>query len=146
MKESSKDTPKEKSKQCAHDYELLRNSRSSGVQFYFVTSNCVSWASLMAQWQRICLQCRRCWFDPWVREGGNGNPLQYSCLGNPMDRGAWRATVYAVTKSQTRLKRLSSSSSYHKQCFSEHWGTRVSFHSGIAGFFFFNFILFLNFT
>ena len=31
----------------------------------------------------------------------NGNPLQYSCLGNPMDRGAWRATVHRVTKSQT---------------------------------------------
>ena len=30
--------------------------------------------------------------------GGNGNPLQYSCLGNPMDRGAWQATVYGVTK------------------------------------------------
>ena len=28
---------------------------------------------------------------------GNGNPLQYSCLGNPMDRGAWRATVHEVT-------------------------------------------------
>ena len=34
---------------------------------------------------------------------GNGNPLQYSCLGNPMDRGAWQATVYRVTKSQTQL-------------------------------------------
>ena len=33
----------------------------------------------------------------------NGNPLQYSCLENPMDRGAWRATVYGVTKSWTRL-------------------------------------------
>ena len=33
--------------------------------------------------------------------GGNGNPLQYSCLKNPMDRGAWRATVHSVTKSQT---------------------------------------------
>ena len=31
----------------------------------------------------------------------NGNPLQYSCLGNPMDRGAWWATVCGVTKSQT---------------------------------------------
>ena len=29
---------------------------------------------------------------------GNGNPLQYSCLGNPMDRGAWWATVHGVTK------------------------------------------------
>ena len=33
--------------------------------------------------------------------GGNGNPLQYSCLGNPMDRGAWRAVVHGVTKSWT---------------------------------------------
>ena len=39
--------------------------------------------------------------------GGHGNPLQYSCLENPMDRGAWRATVNGVAKSQTRLKRLS---------------------------------------
>ena len=30
----------------------------------------------------------------------NGNPLQYSCLGNPVDRGAWRAAVHGVTKSQ----------------------------------------------
>ena len=34
---------------------------------------------------------------------GNGNPLQYSCLENPMDRGAWRATVHRVAKSWTRL-------------------------------------------
>ena len=35
--------------------------------------------------------------------GGHGNPLQYSCLKNPMDRGAWRATVHRVTKSRIRL-------------------------------------------
>ena len=34
---------------------------------------------------------------------GNGNPLQYSCLENPMDRGAWQGTVHGVAKSQTRL-------------------------------------------
>ena len=34
---------------------------------------------------------------------GSGNPLQYSCLGNPMDRGAWWATVHGVAKSRTRL-------------------------------------------
>ena len=34
---------------------------------------------------------------------GNGNPLQYSCLENPMDGGAWRATVYGVAKSWTWL-------------------------------------------
>ena len=32
---------------------------------------------------------------------GNGNPLQYSCLGNPVDRGAWQAAVHGVAKSQT---------------------------------------------
>ena len=34
---------------------------------------------------------------------GHGNPLQYSCLENPLDRGAWRATVHMVSKSWTRL-------------------------------------------
>ena len=34
---------------------------------------------------------------------GNGDPLQYSCLENPMDGGAWRATVHGVAQSQTRL-------------------------------------------
>ena len=38
---------------------------------------------------------------------GNGNPLQYSCLKNPMGREAWQATVHRVIKSQTWLKRLS---------------------------------------
>ena len=41
----------------------------------------------------------------------NGNPLQYSCLENPRDRGAWWAAIYGVAQSWTRLKRLSSSSS-----------------------------------
>ena len=38
---------------------------------------------------------------------GNGNPFQYSCLENPMDRGAWWAAVHGVAQSQTQLKRLS---------------------------------------
>ena len=36
--------------------------------------------------------------------GGHGNPLQYSCLENPMDRGAWWATINSVSKSRTGLK------------------------------------------
>ena len=39
--------------------------------------------------------------------GGHGNPLQYSCLEKPMDRGAWRATVHEVPKRWTQLKQLS---------------------------------------
>ena len=38
---------------------------------------------------------------------GHGNPLQYSCLENTVDRGVWQAAVHGVAKSQTRLKRLS---------------------------------------
>ena len=44
---------------------------------------------------------------------GNGTPLQYSCLENPMDGGAWWAAVYGVAQSRTGLKRLSSSSLFH---------------------------------
>ena len=50
-------------------------------------------------------QCRRYvrhGFDPWVGKipgGGHGNQLQYSCLGNSIDRGAWKATVHRVTES-----------------------------------------------
>ena len=40
----------------------------------------------------------------WSPEGGHGNPLQYSCLENPMDRGAWWAAVHGVTKSCTWLR------------------------------------------
>ena len=39
--------------------------------------------------------------------GGNGNPLQYSCLENPVDRGAYWATVHRLSKSRTQLKQLS---------------------------------------
>ena len=60
------------------------------------------------------LAMRETWVRSLGREDspgkGNGNPLQYSCLENPKDRGAWWAAVYRVAQSQTRLKWLSSSS------------------------------------
>ena len=46
--------------------------------------------------------------------GGRGNPLQYSCLENPLDRGAEWTIVHAVTESQTRLKQLSIQASRRK--------------------------------
>ena len=46
---------------------------------------------------------------------GNGNPLQYSCLENPRDGGAWWAAVYGVAQSWTRLKWLSSSSRFQRK-------------------------------
>ena len=53
---------------------------------------------------------------------GNGNPLQYSCLENPMGGGAWWAAVHGVAQSRTRLKRLSSSSSSS----SKIWASQVT--------------------
>ena len=64
------------------------------------------WASLVAQMVKFAYSAE----DPGLIPGsgrsrgeGNGNSLQYSCLENPMDRGAWLATVHGVTKCQTRL-------------------------------------------
>ena len=61
----------------------------------------------MAQWYSAVQEM---WeihgFGPCVRRspgGGSGDPLQYSCLGNPMDRGAWWATVHEVAKNWTGL-------------------------------------------
>ena len=57
-----------------------------------------------------CRRLKRFRFHPWIGEdspgGRHGNPLQYSCLENPMDRGAWWATVRRVERSQTQLKRV----------------------------------------
>ena len=47
--------------------------------------------------------------------GGHSNPLQYSCLENPMDRGAWQATAHRVTKSWVRLKQFSTHRFVSKQ-------------------------------
>ena len=51
-----------------------------------------------------CRICKGCWLNPWVGKihgEGHGNPLQYSCLENPMGRGAWQATVHSVIVNQT---------------------------------------------
>ena len=47
----------------------------------------------------------------------NGNPLQYSCLEDPRDGGAWWAAIYGVTQSRTRLKQLSLSLAYQENMF-----------------------------
>ena len=52
------------------------------------------------------------WEDP--QEEGMANPLQYSCLENPMDRRAWWTTVHRFADSQTQLKRLSTHATYSK--------------------------------
>ena len=66
----------------------------------------------MAQGKESTYQCERlkkCGFVPWVGKipgVGNGSPLQYSCLVNSMDRGAWQATVHGVLMNQIQLSPL----------------------------------------
>ena len=64
----------------------------------------------------------------WGRSlgGGLGNPLQYSCLENPMDRGAWQAAVHRVTKSQTRLTQLSMHTCYLEKGLRTAWAVGFS--------------------
>ena len=92
-KESS--TDKESGTNC-HWYKMER-----------LTKEPMAHSTKLARWLR--------WYknppamqETWIQlgrsaGGGQGNPLQYSCLENPMDRGVWRATVHGVTKSLTRL-------------------------------------------
>ena len=57
--------------------------------------------------RRTCCLAFMCCSATWVRKtpgGGHGYPLQYSCLKNSLDRGAWWATVHGVSKSWTRLR------------------------------------------
>ena len=58
--------------------------------------------------------------------GGYGNPFRYSCLENPMGRGAWRATVHGVAKSRTWLKRLSRNTHIGRGCL---WSSLTYFGS-----------------
>ena len=63
----------------------------------------------------------RCRFDPWVKKvpgGGNGNPLQYSCLKNSMDRGAWQATAHGVTKRSDMTWRVNTQ---HRHSLTPRW-------------------------
>ena len=67
-----------------------------------------------------CRRHRRCRFDPWVRKipwRRKWQPTPVSCLEDPMDRGAWWATVHGVAKSQTRLKWLSTLFCVPQNCY-----------------------------
>ena len=103
------------------------SERDSVNSFYQMTSTSISSARVVSQayspdsfsfpggtsGKELACQCRttkRFLFNPWVRKipwRRSGNPLQYSCLKNPMDREAWQATVHRVAKSWAWLKWLS---------------------------------------
>jgi len=96
---SSQNSKKTCGKSIAYSSGALGEIRQE-IQFWSVTHHNLSR-------EKFPIRCNPM---DYSREG-NGNPLQYSCLGDPMDRGAWWAAVHGVAQSQTRLKWLSSSSS-----------------------------------
>ena len=92
---------------------------SFGLQIFPSISVFSSESALRIRWPKYCNSVKL-WAVPhkptwegqfqvkasdktWPTGEGNGNPLQYSCLENPMDRGAWQTLVHRVTKSQTWL-------------------------------------------
>ena len=73
------------------------------------------------EWRKSETERQIPYINTYIGEG-NGNPLQYSCLENPVDRGAWWAAVCGVSQSQTWLKQLSSSSSSNTHIWNlERW-------------------------
>ena len=72
-------------------------------------NNCMSgtrgYVNLLKQWNNIGTSATT-QVTTWLSLQGNGSPLQFSCLENSMDGGAWQATVHRVTKSQTQLSNL----------------------------------------
>ena len=80
-----------------HDLVTKQQRSYSYFTVYLKTGKRVDLKSSHHKKKRICNYVRR-----WIGEG-NGTPLQYSCLENPMDGGAWQAAVLGVAKSRTRL-------------------------------------------
>ena len=96
-------------------YSCLENPRDGGAWWASVSGVAQSWTRLKQLSSSSSKYTINCYFvneiypiEP-IHGEGNGNPLQYSCLENPVDRGAWWAAVHRVAQSQTRLKQLSSS-------------------------------------
>ena len=92
----------------------IANCIFNEINVYFMIKICYFLRLRLPWWlsgYRIHLQCRRCQSTGSIPGSGrspgegNGNPLHYSCLGNPMDKGAWRATVGhdLVTKPSTTI-------------------------------------------
>ena len=69
--------------------------------------NLIKYTYLPTTYMYLCIQSIYYIVCKYIGEG-HGNPLQYSCLENPVDRRAWWATVHGVAKSQTRLSDLAS--------------------------------------
>ena len=99
--------------QCSYIYLIKHCSRCCCENDFWMRLTCNLGFPGDTSGKDPCCQggrCRRSRFNPWVGKipwRGHGNPLQYSCLENPLDRGAWWAMIHRVAKSQRWLKRVS---------------------------------------
>ena len=84
------------------DEQPGNQEETSSLGMWFMARHGISW---WLRWQRICLKCRRPESGRSPGEG-KGNPLQYSYLENPMDRGVWQATVHGVAKGSGTTQQL----------------------------------------
>ena len=86
-----------------------------GLSFGFSWLACTSFPALLIlsyPTSYPCLLCEAIW-KPLVYLTGNGTPLQYSCLANPMDGGAWQAAVHGAARSRTRLSDFTFTFHFH---------------------------------
>ena len=85
--------------------KVLLYSTGNNVQYPVINHNGKEYLERMCVFMCVYI---------YVHTGeGNGNPLQYSCLENPMGRGAWWAIIHGIAKSRTRMKQLSSMHTYN---------------------------------
>ena len=80
----------------------ITNSNVQRFQFFHILITLIFFVAFDNSHPNGCYAVCHCVNNIFLGEG-NGNPLQYSCLENPMDGGAWWAAVHGVTKSRTRL-------------------------------------------
>ena len=106
---------------------LLRSELASHTAFLWLSE------AGLAPWGWFSLLGMPSLLPLLIRCEGNGNPLQCSCLENPRDWGAWWAAVYGVAQSQTRLKRLSSSSSSTRLTIPELYSDSIFSFSSTSG-------------
>ena len=101
---------------CTLEYQEILKTLISGPPQEgsdLITEGC-SLSTRIFNYSQVILVCNSNWEACVKSVGeGNGNPRQYSCLRNPMDRGAWWAAVHGVTKSRTRLRDFTFTFHFH---------------------------------
>ena len=95
------------------NHRTTREFPNMVIRFVELLGHSVFWECWRCNPTSRYTYCRKLWLLICVHGEGNGSPLQYSCLKNPMDGGAWWAAVHGVAKSQTRLSDFTFTFPFH---------------------------------